>query len=62
MHKSAPETEDPAAVGPLQTPRTLLQILAMKFSAAFTVVSALFVASATARVARRQSGGCRCAS
>ncbi|KAL1951457.1 hypothetical protein VTO73DRAFT_606 [Trametes versicolor] len=47
--------------------RTLLapsgdRILAMKFSAAFTVVSALFVASATARVARRQSGGCRCAS
>ncbi|KAI0778419.1 ribonuclease T1 [Trametes elegans] len=34
----------------------------MKLSAVLAVVSVLFVSSATARVARRQSGGCTCGS
>ncbi|KAH9898163.1 ribonuclease T1 [Cubamyces lactineus] len=33
----------------------------MKFAAVFTLLSALLVTSATARIARRQNGGCTCA-
>ncbi|KAI0673372.1 ribonuclease T1 [Trametes maxima] len=34
----------------------------MKFSAVFALVSALMATAVTARVARRQSGGCECGS